>query len=87
MIKDLIINASLQFNLVSHVNFKDIISKGFPGRNLKCRQTLMKNIDRSLYILFEILKCKLNSVEHLTTIADAWSTFKRYIFWIFNFII
>ncbi|XP_060855581.1 uncharacterized protein LOC132933288 [Metopolophium dirhodum] len=77
MIQDLIINASLPFNIVSHVNFKDIISKGFPGRNLLCRQTLMKNIDKSFNIVFEKLKCKLNSVEHLTTTADAWSTFKR----------
>ncbi|KAL5237284.1 hypothetical protein ACI65C_004694 [Semiaphis heraclei] len=77
MIQDLIINASLPFNIVSHVNFKDIISKGFPGRNLLCRQTLMKNIDKSFNIVFEKLKCKLNSVEHLTTSADAWSTFKR----------
>lgn len=80
MIQDLIINATLPFNLVLHENFKDIISKGFPGRNLMCRQTLMKNIDKSFNILFDKLKSKLNSVEHLTTTADAWSTFKRYIF-------
>lgn len=79
IIQDLIINASLPFNLVSHDNFKDIISKGFPGRNLMCRLTLMKNIEKSFNILFEKLKCKLNSVEHLTTTADAWSIFKRYI--------
>ncbi|CAI6375146.1 unnamed protein product [Macrosiphum euphorbiae] len=77
MVQDLIINASLPFNLVSHENFKDIISKGFPGRNLMCRQTLMQNIDKSFNILFDKLKSKLNSVEHLTTTADAWSTFKR----------
>jgi hypothetical protein len=70
----------LPFNLVSHENFKDIISKGFPGRNLMCRQTLMKSIVKSINILFVKLKSKLNSEEHLTTTADAWSTFKRYIF-------
>lgn len=67
-------------HLMSHENFKDIISKGFPDRNLMCRQTLMKNIDKNFNILFDKLKSKLNSVEHLTTTADAWSTFKRYIF-------
>lgn len=67
MIQDLIINASLPFNIVSHVNFKDIIFKEFPGRNLMCRQTLMKNIVKSFNIVFEKLKCKFNLVDHLTT--------------------
>lgn len=87
MIQDLIINASLPFNLVSHVNFKHIISKGFPGRNIMFCQTLMKNIDKSFNILFEKLKYKLNSVEHLTTTTDAWSTFKRYGIYFFHYLI
>lgn len=78
MIQDLIINASLPFSLVSHDNFKDIISKGFPDKKLLCRQTLMKNIDKSFSIMSEKLKSQLALIDHLTTTADAWSTFKRY---------
>lgn len=80
MILDLIVNASLPFNLVDHENFKKIINHGFPGKNVLCRQTLMKYINTKYNVVFERLKSKLASVNHITTTVDAWSTFKRYVY-------
>lgn len=77
MILDVIINAHLPFNLVSHESFKTIISKGYPGRTVLCRQTLMKRIDNNYKVAFDKLKNKLNLVEFVSTTADAWSTFKK----------
>jgi len=39
MILDVIINAHLPFNLVSHESFKTLISKSYPGKTVQCRQT------------------------------------------------
>lgn len=41
MIQDVIINAHLSLNLVSHESFKTLNYKGYPGRTVLCRQTLM----------------------------------------------
>lgn len=69
---DVIINANLPFNLaVSHESFKTIISKGYPGRTVLCRQTLMKRKYDSYKVAFDKLKNKLNLVEFVSTTVDA----------------
>jgi len=44
MIQNLVINASLPFNLVEHEDFKKVVIVGYNGCHVLTRKTLMKNL-------------------------------------------
>lgn len=78
MIQNLIINASLPFNLVEQEDFKKLVTFGYNGRHVLSRKTLVKNITFQHENLIQIMKDAFSRVEFLTTTADCWSIFKRF---------
>lgn len=70
-------NACLPFNLVEQNDFKTLIQKGFPGRTLMSRPTLMIKLNNQFQRHLNDLKKKLSCVEYVATTADCWSIFKR----------
>lgn len=79
MIQNVIINASLPFNLVEQIDFKNLISTGYPGRHVLSRKTLMKNIKLQHQVLVKNMKSLFSKVDYLTTTADCWTIFKRFV--------
>ncbi|CAI6372627.1 unnamed protein product [Macrosiphum euphorbiae] len=77
MIQNLIINASLPFNLVEQIDFKNLITTGYPNRHVLSRKTLMKNIEAQHQVLLQDMKSIFSKVNYLTTTADCWTIFKR----------
>lgn len=79
MIQNVIINASLPFNLVEQIDFKNLISTGYPGCHVLSRKTLMKNIKLQHQVLVKNMKSLFSKVDYLTTTADCWTIFKRFV--------
>lgn len=70
-------NACLPFSIVDHFDFKTLIQKGFPGRTLMSRPTLMKRLNTQFQHHLIRLKEEMTNIEYFTTTADCWSIFKR----------
>lgn len=79
MILNVIINASLPFNLVERIDFKNLITSGYPNRQVLSRKTLMKNIEVQHQHLLQNMKTIFSNVSYLTTTADCWTIFKRFV--------
>ncbi|KAE9521781.1 hypothetical protein AGLY_017832 [Aphis glycines] len=77
MIQNMIINASLPFNLVEQIDFKNLITTGYPNRHVLSRKTLMNNIETQHQVLLQNMKSIFSKVNYLTTTADCWTIFKR----------
>jgi len=77
MIQNVILNASLPFNLVEQIEFKNLITTGF--RHVLCRKTLMKNIEAQYQVLIQNIKSLFSKISYLTTTADCWTIFKRFV--------
>lgn len=77
MILNFIIHGSHPFSLVDQVHFKKIIQKGFIGRSIVTRPTLMKNLNLKFQNHVQNLEHIMAGVDYLTTTADCWSIFKR----------
>ncbi|CAI6361426.1 unnamed protein product [Macrosiphum euphorbiae] len=73
----MIIDASLPFNLVKQIGFKNLIITGYPNRHVLSRKTLMKNIEAQHQVLLQYIKSIFSKVNYLTTTADCWTIFKR----------
>lgn len=79
MIQNVILNASLPFNLLEHIDFKNLITTGYPGRHVLSRKTLMKNIEAQHKVLLQNMKSLFSKISYLTTTADCWTVFKRFV--------
>jgi len=79
MIQNMIINASLPFNLVEQIDFKNLITTGYPNRYVLSRKTLMKNIEAQHQVLLQNMKSIFSKINYLTTTADCWTIFKRFV--------
>lgn len=77
LVQNLIVNVCLPFSLVEQTDFKTLIQKGFPGRTLMSRPTLMKRLDTQFQHHLNCLKKEMANIEYLSTTADCWSIFKR----------
>ncbi|KAL4085405.1 hypothetical protein QTP88_027264 [Uroleucon formosanum] len=76
MIQNMIINASLPFNLVEQINFKNLITTGYPNRHVFSRKISMKNIEAQHQVFLQNMKSIFFKVNYLTTTADCWTIFK-----------
>ncbi|KAL4085077.1 hypothetical protein QTP88_027369 [Uroleucon formosanum] len=59
----MIINASLLFNLVEHIDFKNLITTGYPNRHVLSRKTLIKNIEAEHQVLLQNMKSIFSKVK------------------------
>lgn len=79
MIQKLILNQCLPFSLVESDDFKLLIQEGYPTLKVISRPTLMKRFDSNVVDVLKNLKKEMSVVNHVTTTADCWSIFKRYV--------
>lgn len=80
MIQKLIINRCLPFSLVEYSEFKSILQTGYPKLKILSRPTLMKRIDSNTISMKKNLKKELSFLKHISTTADCWSIFKKFVF-------
>lgn len=80
LVRNLIVNAAFPFSLLEHPDFKALIDRGFPGRHLDSRPTLMSRLQHDTANMKQKLVQQMKCVSYVATTADCWFVHKRYMY-------